>query len=130
MSPGITPPRNKRGIDSSAIRPNKIIGKDGGIKIPNVPAAAVNPIAKEVLYPFSSISGTSKVPIAMVVAAEDPVIAAKTAVAATPAIAKPPRTQPIHANAASKRTLASPPPCINTAERMKKGTEIKIGDCK
>ena len=35
-----------------------------------MPAAAVSPMAKEVLYPFSCMSGTRSVPIAMVVAAD------------------------------------------------------------
>ena len=66
--------------------------------------------------------------MAMAVAAELPVIAAKIAVAATPEIAKPPGIQPIQVRAAPNSTRAIPPPRISTAASRKNGTDTRIGE--
>ena len=49
--PGPIPARNNAITDSSVINPYTIIGKLGGINIPNVPPAAKRPYTK-FLYPL------------------------------------------------------------------------------
>ena len=44
-SPGPIPARNSLITDSSVIKPNTIIGIDGGIRMPSVPPAAIDPVA-------------------------------------------------------------------------------------
>ncbi len=44
--PGPMPARNKAITDSSVMKPNTIIGIDGGIRMPSVPPAASRPSTK------------------------------------------------------------------------------------
>ena len=68
-TPGIKPLRNRRATDWSAITQYKIIGTDGGITTPIVPAAAIKAAEKAGSYFFFLSSGINGVPTAAVVAA-------------------------------------------------------------
>ena len=66
--------------------------------------------------------------MAMAVATDEPLMAAKIAVATTPEIASPPGSQPIQVPAASNSDLAMPPPRMNTAASRKNGTATSVGE--
>ena len=70
--------------------PYKINTELGGIRIPRVPPAAMQPVAKASEYFNFCISGRAMVPNMAAVASEDPEMAAKQAQAPTVAMDSPP----------------------------------------
>jgi hypothetical protein len=68
----------------------------GGIRIPNVPPAATQPVESVSAYPCVRISGVAMVPIVAVVAAREPQMAPNPAQAAIVAQARPPGSQLSH----------------------------------
>ena len=92
IRPGVTQAINKLPTDTciiSAIIINIILG---GIKIPNVPEAAITPVASAGLYFCFNIVGNAKAVIIVTDAPIIPVIAARTVPMTVTAIAKPPLT--------------------------------------
>ena len=63
----------------------------GGISMPSTEEPATTPTANRLLYPFATICGTATLENTAAEAIEMPVIEAKTALAATVAMPKPPR---------------------------------------
>ena len=66
----------------------------GGIMMPRLPAAAMQPQARPGSYPCLRISGMATLPMAAAVALVDPQMAEKPAVATIVAMASPPRHLP------------------------------------
>src|SRR5690606_39885337 len=79
IMPGTTPARKRRPIDVCVEIPYTIIVTEGGIRIPSVPPAAMEPVATEFGYPRLTISGMPILPMAAHVAGLDPVIPEKIA---------------------------------------------------
>ena len=77
-------------MDTSVMMPNRIIGIDGGIMIPSVPADIMRPSENSLLYPAPIIAGYMIEPIASMVTIDDPEMAAKTAQPSTAATPRPP----------------------------------------
>ena len=68
----------------------------GGIRIPNVPPAAMHPVASESSYLKRFISGSATMPMVAAAARDDPDMAAKPPQAPTVAMLSPPGRKPIH----------------------------------
>src|SRR6056300_2064688 len=79
ISPGKTPAKNSRPMDVSVAIPYTIIVIDGGMRIPRVPPAAIEPAATPSGKLRLRISGIPIFPIAAQVAGDEPDIAAKSA---------------------------------------------------
>jgi hypothetical protein len=77
--PGINPLRNSLAIDTLVIRAYNTIGTEGGITTPMPPALAIRAAENSGSYFLFLSSGINGVPIAAVVAAPEPEIAAKKA---------------------------------------------------
>ena len=77
---------------------------DGGIRIPSVPPAAIEPAATPSGYPRLRISGIPILPIAAQVAGLEPDIAANKAQAPRLEITKPPGTRVSHLSRASYKS--------------------------
>ena len=69
---------------------------DGGIRMPSVPPAQIEPVASAGEMPRRSISGTPALPIAAAVAGLDPQIAENTPQARMLAITSPPGRRASH----------------------------------
>ena len=67
-----------------------IMGTEGGIRMPRVPPAAMEPMMSGRPYPRRSISGMAIIPMVAAVATLEPEIAAKIAHEKTLATARPP----------------------------------------
>src|SRR6218665_1488694 len=83
---------NRREIETSAMMPKMIIGIEGGISEPSVPADATHPVASAGSYFALSISGTEMREKAAAVATLEPEADAKKALASTVAEASEPGT--------------------------------------
>ena len=92
-SPGKTPAIKRRPIEVSVAIPYTIMVIDGGIKIPSVPPAAIDPAATPSGKLRFRISGIPILPIAAQVAGEEPDIAANRAQAPRFETTKPPGTR-------------------------------------
>ena len=73
-----------------------IMGMEGGIRIPRVPPAAIEPYISSFWYPRFSISGMAIRPIVAAVATLEPQTAPKMAQAKTLATARPPGRNETH----------------------------------
>ncbi len=93
ISPGITPARKSRPIEVSVAMPYRMKVIDGGMRIPKVPPAQIDPVATSSGYPRLRISGIPIFPIAAQVAGEDPVKAANSAQAPRLETTSPPGTR-------------------------------------
>src|SRR5690606_11162965 len=97
----------------------------GGTIGPSVPAVAIRPIAKYLLYPAATMAGYMMVPMATTVAGLEPEMEPKNRQASTAAAAKPPGTQPIRALASSISRSERPPIRMSSAAMMKNGMDIR-----
>jgi hypothetical protein len=121
-SPGITPARNSAPMDASDMMVFRMIGPDGGIRMPGIQPAAATPKASRSGKPNRVIWGIALNPIDRAVATDDPKIAAKIVQANTVATPSPPFTSAITVWAKSQSasiTLARIITCtINTNSAM------------
>ena len=124
--PGPIPARNNAITDSSVINPYTIIGKLGGINIPNVPPAAKRPYTKFLLYPLLIISGIATTPMVAAVATDTPEIAAKIPHEIIVATARPPGQCPTQACTALNKSFPHPPFKSTLLIKRKSGTASKI----
>src|SRR6516164_8952130 len=93
IKPGITPARNSRPIEVSVAMPYRKEVIDGGIRMPSVPPAQIDPVATSSGYPRRRISGIPILPMAAQQAGDEPVSAAKLAQAPMLEITSPPVTR-------------------------------------
>src|SRR5690625_7540160 len=94
---------------------------EGGIKIPNVPPAAIEPVATELGYPRLRISGIPNRPMVAHVAGLDPVIPEKIAQAPILDSTNPPGT--LNSQRSKERYKSPPPgvPCTREPNSTKSG---------
>jgi hypothetical protein len=113
-------------MDTSAEEPytSKVIL--GGMIIPRVPAAVINPMENLREYPDSPNEGIITPPIAATVAGLEPESDAKNIEDITPAIGKPPVTHPTSFFARSTNLLDVPPTNIKSPAKIKNGIAIKV----
>src|SRR5215813_12273822 len=78
---------------------------DGGMRMPSVPPAQIDPVATSSGYPRRRISGMPILPIAAQHAGDDPVSAAKIAHAPRLEITRPPGSRYNQRSSASYRSL-------------------------
>src|SRR5699024_11082683 len=123
---GKIPAENDLPVDSSGTDPDRISGIEGGIKIPNVPAAATNPIVYFFSYPALTIIGIITVPIAPAVAGLDPDIAAKIRHVTIVTTESPPFKCPIHTSIHSIKYFEMPPFAIIKPAKIKPGIAINV----
>ena len=93
ISPGTMAAINKTPTDCSAINAYTINKRLGGISIPRTDDPATTPTENRAVYPCVIISGVATRVKTAADAIEEPVIAAKSAFAATVAMPRPPRTR-------------------------------------
>src|SRR3989344_2222119 len=98
---------------------------EGGIRMPKVPPAATTAEASLSPKPRRRISGMATLPIVAAVATLEPQMAAKPPLAATVAIATPPRRRPIIACAARNRSPEMPAPATRLPMSTNRGSTIK-----
>src|SRR3954470_23616892 len=79
LKAGKTPARNNRPIEVSVAIPYRMKVTDGGMRMPSVPPAHIEPVATSSGYPRLRISGMPMRPIAAQHAGDEPVSAAKIA---------------------------------------------------
>ncbi len=94
--PGTNPAINSFGIELLVRNPYTIKLIEGGIKIPNVPPAAIVPANRPGLYPYFSLCGIATVVMVAAVATEEPEIDEKIAEDAIFACNNPPGNQESH----------------------------------
>ncbi len=107
--PGVTPPRNRSPIETPAITPYTTSGTLGGMMMPVSPAAAMIAAEKGRSYPRFSISGKRMVPMAAVVAADDPEMAEKNTPVSLATMPRPPIIQPNMESAKATSRFETPP---------------------
>ena len=94
--PGRIPAENSALTELVVSTAYRIIGVLGGIKIPNVPPKAIDPVDRRASYPSLRISGKETAPMVAQVAGVEPQMAPKPAQAAIVAQAKLPGTRESH----------------------------------
>src|SRR3989339_379982 len=94
-SPGRIPAIKSFPMDSSVSIPKIMNPMLGGIRMPRVPPAATQPVARLRSYPYFLISGTATLAMVAPVAREDPQMAANPEQATMVAMASPPLKWPI-----------------------------------
>ena len=102
-----------------------IMGTEGGIRMPRVPPAAMEPMMSGRPYPRRSISGMAIIPMVAAVATLEPDTAAKMAHEKMLATASPPGRKPTQRATAVKRPLPMPEWSRIPLMKTKRGTAMK-----
>jgi hypothetical protein len=105
MIPGTMPEMRSFPTDCDVSMPKITRAMLGGISIPKVPPAAIQPVARALSYLYLLISGKATLENIAAGASELPQAAAKLAQAPTVAIARPPGRCPTHLLAESYRLV-------------------------
>ena len=100
------------------------IGMLGGITTPMLPAVAISASVKLLLYPFSSMVGTTMEPTAATVAGPEPDTAAKNMHTMTVTMARPPVILPKNTLQTFNILLDTPPALISSPARINSGIAI------
>ena len=93
----------------------------GGMRIPRVPPAMTDPMARFLLYLCSSMEGRAMSPIVTTAAPMMPTIAARRVLAITVAIASPPLIAPVHSRMVSYMSSTIPACCSILARKINRG---------
>ena len=90
----MTPAMNMSPMDCPVMMPYSTMTVLGGMRMPNVPPAAMQPVARVLAYLNFRISGMATTPMVTAQATEEPQMAAKPPQAAMVATASPPFRRP------------------------------------
>ena len=104
--------------------PYTTMGILGGIITPILPAQAINASVNFLLYPFSSIEGTTIEPTAATVAGPEPDTAAKNMHTTTVQIPRPPVILPKNALHTFNSRFDTPPAPISSPANINSGIAI------
>ena len=128
MMPGRMPETNRLAMLFSVMKPYTTKAALGGMRMPRLPPAAMEPNDSLSSYPSLRIDGRAALFIVTAVAMLSPHTAPNAAHAPTVAMASPPRKCPSHLSKVSNAAAMTPPAPAMTPISTNSGMTTRIGE--